>query len=99
MGETVRHRPKGIYRKRLTMHESLRRQIDKRRLLHEEDLAAGLGRVFLPGAIARKYPNASREFACNTFSHRRAFPSIPAGIKNRSTERGIMLEKVFSNVR
>jgi integron integrase len=42
--------------------EPLRRAIEKRRLLHEEDLATGHGAVFLPGAIARKYPNAAREF-------------------------------------
>jgi integron integrase len=47
----------------VTLVEPLRRQIDKRRLLHEEDLAAGLGAVFLPGAIARKYPSASYELA------------------------------------
>ena len=47
----------------VSLVEPLRRQIDKRRLLHEEDLTAGLGNVFLPGAITRKYPNASREFA------------------------------------
>jgi len=33
------------------------------RRLHERDLAAGLGRVRLPDALARKYPNASREWA------------------------------------
>jgi integron integrase len=32
------------------------------RELHDADLAAGLGRVALPDAIARKYPNANREF-------------------------------------
>jgi len=42
--------------------EPLRRQIAKRRILHEEDIAAGLGVVFLPTAIARKYPAAAREF-------------------------------------
>ncbi|MDP9097786.1 MAG: integron integrase, partial [Verrucomicrobiota bacterium] len=42
--------------------EPLRRAIEKRRLLHEEDLATGHGAVFLPGAMARKYPNAAREF-------------------------------------
>jgi integron integrase len=47
----------------VTLVEPLRRQIEKRRLLHEEDLVAGLGAVFLPGAIARKYPNAPCEFA------------------------------------
>lgn len=29
---------------------------------HKEDLAAGLGSVFLPNALARKYPNAPREW-------------------------------------
>ena len=41
----------------------LQRQIEKTRILHEEDLAAGFGTVFLPTALARKYPNAAREFA------------------------------------
>jgi integron integrase len=45
----------------VSLVEPLRRQIEKRRILHEEDLEAGFGRVFLPGAIARKYPNAERE--------------------------------------
>ena len=32
------------------------------RRLHEKDLRAGLGRVQLPNALARKYPNADREW-------------------------------------
>ena len=39
----------------------LRVQIAKVRTLHEQDLTAGSGRVFLPGALKRKYPNADRE--------------------------------------
>lgn len=31
--------------------------------LHEQDLAAGRGAVFLPYALERKYPNASRDWA------------------------------------
>jgi len=46
----------------VSLVEPLRRQIEKRRLLHEEDLAAGFGDVFLPTGLARKYPNAAREF-------------------------------------
>ncbi len=46
----------------VSLAEALRRQIEKRRILHEEDLAAGFGTVFLPNAIARKYPNAAKEF-------------------------------------
>jgi hypothetical protein len=31
------------------------------RLIHQQDLAAGLGAVWLPHALARKYPSAPRE--------------------------------------
>ena len=41
--------------------EPLRRQIEKRRLIHEEDLAAGHGEVYLPGALEKKNPSAARE--------------------------------------
>jgi len=41
--------------------QPLRRQIEKRRLMHEEDLAAGHGKVYLPGAFAKKNPGAARE--------------------------------------
>jgi integron integrase len=61
---TVREAKGGRDRKTMlpvSLVESLRRQVEKRRLLHDEDLAVGAGNVFLPGAIARKYPNAARE--------------------------------------
>ena len=41
--------------------DELRRQIDKVRALHDEDLARGFGRVFLPDALRRKYPSAEAE--------------------------------------
>jgi len=41
---------------------SLLRHLDHVRRLHERDLKAGLGRVQLPDALARKYPNADREW-------------------------------------
>jgi integron integrase len=47
----------------VSLVESLRRQIEKRRLVHEEDIAGGSGTVFLPAALARKHPAAAREFA------------------------------------
>lgn len=40
---------------------ALRRQIEQVRLYHQEDLAAGFGEVYLPGALQKKYPNANRE--------------------------------------
>lgn len=40
----------------------LREHIERVRLMHEQDLAAGFGSVYLPHALDRKYPNASREW-------------------------------------
>jgi integron integrase len=40
----------------------LERQLAWRRQLHERDTAAGLARVALPDALARKYPRAAQEF-------------------------------------
>lgn len=42
--------------------EPLREQIAKARLWHTADLKAGWGEVFLPNALARKYPEASKEW-------------------------------------
>lgn len=52
---------------RLTMlpsaaSEPLRRHLESVARQHREDLAKGLGAVELPDALARKYPNASREW-------------------------------------
>jgi integron integrase len=44
-----------------TIIPALRLQIERVRLLHAEDLAAGYGEVYLPDALAIKFPNASRE--------------------------------------
>lgn len=40
----------------------LQRHLQKVNLLHEEDLAAGYGSVYLPFALAEKYPNAQHEW-------------------------------------
>lgn len=42
---------------------NIRRQIERVRLLHEQDVADGIGSVFLPDALAKKYPSAARELA------------------------------------
>ena len=41
---------------------TLRKQMASTRQVHEQDLAAGFGRVWLPYAIAEKFPAASREW-------------------------------------
>jgi integron integrase len=40
----------------------LENQMEKARVLHEQDLAAGHGAVYLPYALERKYPNAAKEW-------------------------------------
>lgn len=43
--------------------EPLRTQLVRVRELHRQDLEEGYGRVYLPHALAKKYPNADREWA------------------------------------
>jgi len=43
--------------------DALQGQLAEARRVHERDLAAGCGAVWLPDALARKYPNAAREWS------------------------------------
>jgi len=43
--------------------ELLERQLRAVKKLHDKDLEAGFGQVYLPYALAKKYPNADREYA------------------------------------
>lgn len=58
---------KGAKDRRVPLPQRLRdrllEQIGRARMLHGQDLVAGLGEVHLPHALARKYPGAAREFA------------------------------------
>ena len=45
------------------LRQSLRAQIEQARRIHGRDLAEGLGEVWLPDSLQRKYKNAGREFA------------------------------------
>jgi integron integrase len=40
----------------------LREHLQRVKALHEQDLAQGFGSVYLPDALARKYPNADKEW-------------------------------------
>jgi len=48
---------------------------------HQDDLAQGYGAVYLPHALARKYPNAEREWIWQY-----VFPAKKRGIDPRSGE-------------
>ncbi len=44
-----------------SLHRAVRVQVERSVQMHQEDLARGLGEVFLPYALSRKYPEAARE--------------------------------------
>ena len=45
-----------------SIHEDLRVHVLKVKKLHDKDLDKGYGEVYLPHALARKYPSAAKEF-------------------------------------
>ena len=59
--------------------DPLKQHLEKVRLLHQKDLAAGLGEVYLPYALGKKYPGAGREWGWQYI-----FPSIKHSIDPRS---------------
>jgi integron integrase len=62
-----------------TLSDPLARHLERVRALHCRDLADGFGATSLPHALARKYPNAEREWAWQY-----VFPSAHRGIDPRS---------------
>ena len=65
-----------------SLTDPLQEHLGRVKLLHEADLAAGLGRVYLPFALARKYPSADREW-----SWQYVFPAAKVSTDPRSGER------------
>jgi len=45
-----------------SIQPEMRRQVEKVKRVHDEDLAQGFGGVYLPEALHRKYPGAAQEF-------------------------------------
>jgi len=59
--------------------EQLQHHLEKVRLLHKDDLDAGFGEVYLPYALARKYPNAAKDWGWQY-----VFPATHRSIDPRS---------------
>jgi len=58
---------------------AMEKHLRKVRAIHQRDLKAGFGTVYLPHALARKYPNADRSWAWQFI-----FPASKRGIDPRS---------------
>jgi integron integrase len=59
--------------------ELLKHHLEKVRVLHEQDLAAGYGKVYLPFALERKYKNAERQWGWQY-----VFPAAKRSVDPRS---------------
>jgi integron integrase len=66
----------------VNLAKSLERELQKVRVQHEEDLESGFGQVHLPNAVARKFPNAAREWGWQY-----VFPSSRLSIDPRSGQK------------
>lgn len=64
-----------------SLHRPIRLQLQQVQLLHNEDLAQGLGEVYLPFALVRKYPSAGREWGWQYM-----FPSSRLSLDPRSRQ-------------
>ena len=70
-----------------TLKEPLKRHLEKVKALHEQDLKARFGEVYLPFALQNKYSKAGREWAWQYVSGRttlpgsalRGYPKAPRG--------------------
>jgi len=74
------------YKDRVTMLpaslvEPLKQHLLKVQSLHEQDLAAGFGEVFMPMALDKKYPNGGR-----SWSWQYVFPSVKLSIDPKSNK-------------
>ena len=62
-----------------TVKSILEKHIDGTKKLHDKDLAVGYGKVYLPDALERKYPNAAKEWGWQY-----VFPSSKLSVDPRS---------------
>ena len=81
--------------------EPLRKHLQAvKRQQHEEDLKRGLGRVALPGALERKYPNAGKEFGWQwVFPATSHYVDRVTGEKRRHHLHETVVQKAFKEAR
>lgn len=81
----------------VAVHRPLRAQMVGVREQHELDLARGLGRVPLPGSLARKYANADRDWAWQrVFPARSHYVDRRTGVHHRHHLHESVISKALS---
>ncbi len=80
--------------------EPLLRHLDRVKGQHQEDLGKGLGRVALPDALDRKYPNAGREWGWQwVFPAATHYADRVTGERRRHHLHESVLQKAFKEAR
>ncbi len=80
--------------------EPLRSHLERVRLQHQDDLAANLGSVELPNALARKYPNAPKEWGWQwVFPATGHYTDAVTGERRRHHLHESVLQKSFREAR
>jgi integron integrase len=99
--QIVVHDGKGMKDRVTMLPESLRtamaEQLKRVKLLHEKDLAAGLGTVWLPGALTVKYPGAEREWVWQWVFPASGLSNDPQSVPPGSTESRPILRRHHLN--
>jgi integron integrase len=80
--------------------EPLRYQLERVKVLHEQDLREGFGQVYLPYALGRKYPNAAGEWAWQYVFPSQQLPVDPrSGVRRRQHTSTDSVHRVFGTAR
>ncbi len=83
-----------------SVREPLRAHLESVRRQHGEDLAKGLGAVELPNALARKYPNAPREWGWQwVFPATSHYQDVVTGERRRHHLHESVLQRAFKDAR
>lgn len=82
------------------LREDLQRHLSSVELQHKDDLTMGLGRVELPNALARKYPNADKEWGWQwVFPASSHYVDRETGQRRRHHLHESVLQKAFHQAR
>jgi integron integrase len=84
----------------VSLREPLSAHLVKVKAIHDDDLARGLGRVELPDALARKYPNADRDWGWQwVFPASSHYTDRESGERRRHHQHESVLQKAFKEAR